>query len=302
MEQNLLFYTNSETITEKCSFIVANVHTEEIRAFNIDALQNPQQRRLVGKKLGDEFDIPNTKIKYKILEILPPNEAPLKLKQSMVSANNQDVNMLIKKLNYHKFEGFIHTTEIENFKSILESGYLYPRNNLIHRKINFKDAAEMGVLEKTENFIKNCCRFYYYYKTPTNYNATIEGKYKNPIIIVFDKTLAYENNVFFCPKNAQQGIKTNSAKKALNYDWEGIFERGDRYMSKYCHGELTEEITREISHIRNAEFLVHGSVSISFIHKIYVSSQTQFDSLKSFCNHEIMKKVEIGRDKFDKIF
>ena len=293
---------NIGVVTDCCSFIVKNIKTNEIRSFNINAAENPKQRRFVGKKINEEFDIPEAKIKYRILEILPPNEASKKLGSTTNNINLLDVDKLMAQLEQYDFEGFIHTTEIENFKSILECGYLIPRNNLIKNGIRFKNSAEMGVLEKTTDFVKNCCRFYNYNKTPTNYKATIEGKYKDPIILVFDKNLAYGNNVFFSPVNAQQGTFMHSAKEALNFDWQGIFERRGYSSSKYCHHELTDEISKKISLTRNAEFLVNGKVSVNHIYKICVSSQRQYDLLKSFCNDEIMKKVVKESDKFDKIF
>lgn len=289
---------NIGVVTECCSFIVKNIKTNEIRSFNINAAENPKQRRFVGKKINEEFDIPEAKIKYRILEILPPNEASKKLGSTTNNINLLDVDKLMTQLEQYDFEGFIHTTEIDNFKNILKDGYLYPRNTLVNKNTKFIDAAEISVLRQTEDFVKSCCRFYYYYKTPTNYTA----KYENPIILVFDKKLAYGNNVFFCPVNAQQGKRTSLAKEALNFDWNGIFERGGRSKSKYCSGELTHEISEKISKIRNAEFLVQGNVSIEYIHKICVSSQRQYDLLKSFCSDEIIKKVVKESDKFDKIF
>ena len=199
-------------------------------------------------------------------------------------------NVLIRKLKNFNFEGFIHTTEFENFKSIIRDGYLFPRNELVKNNKLFEDRAEQGVLGKTENFIKCCCRFYYYFDTPTNYNAD----YKKEVVLVFDESIMkFEKGVFFAPHNACYGSWTNSVEKALNFDWEGIFERGDRNKSKYCNGELTKEITREISKIRNAEFLIKGNVSIEYIKKIIVRDYKVFDDIKNFCGPTLMNKVEL---------
>ncbi|MBQ5890758.1 MAG: DUF4433 domain-containing protein [Clostridia bacterium] len=285
-------------VTDHCTIktlLITNPEKDKIVKFEIDTNKYPNQKILLGKKIGDIFQksdlssrfIADQNLTYEIIDI-----------QTRLSEKTSELMNILQK---YKFEGFIHTTEIENFKSILKCGFLIPRIDLINNGINFKDSAEIGVLEKTTDFVKKCCRFYYYYKTPTNYIATKEGKYKDPLIIVYNKKLAYKSNVFFCPENAQRGI-IKTAEEALYFDWEGIFERGDRRQSKYCSCELNDEITKKISHIRNAEFLVQGNVSIEYIHKICVSSQRQYDLLKSFCSDEIMKKVVKESDKFDKIF
>ena len=292
-------------VTNCCSLETIIVDSGTPVKFEIDTQKIPGHKALLGKAIGDRFYkgdifklVKDKEVCYEIINITPR----LSEKEISKIRRNEKVCELIRVLDSYGFEGFIHTTEIENFKKILNSGYLYPRNELKNNNVVFKDDAEQCVLEKTPDYVKNCCRFYYYYKTPTNYSATKEGKYKDPIIMVFDKSLAYEDNVFFCPTNAQQGMLEYCATKALNFDWEGIFERGGHSCSKYCPNELTDEISKKITLVRNAEFLVKGKVSVNHINKIYVSSQRQYDLLKSFCSNEIMSKVVKESDKFDKIF
>ena len=64
----------------------------------------------------------------------------------------------ILKANYN-FDGLIHATPFANFLSILNDGYVAGRNDIFH---NFSDIANQEVINITNDYVKNCARFYFY--------------------------------------------------------------------------------------------------------------------------------------------
>ena len=209
---------------------------------------------------------------------------------------------LLAILHEFGFEGFLHTTELENFKIIVSSGFLYSRIELEKSKITFNDSADHEVLDKTRDDVKSCCRFYYYFKTPTNNKAG----YSHPVIIVFDENLIFEEGCEFTAQNAAKTYsseKTTDAKEALSFSWDGIFERGGYSYSKYYetdeNGYQTKKSKDLITGMRNAEFLVHHKVGIDKIHKIYFKNRLDLVEATEFCPKTLVEKFCEDRSKFD---
>ena len=217
-----------------------------------------------------------------------------------------DGHKLLSILQQYGFEGFLHTTELQNFKSIVQRGKLLPRNELIKEHLDFVDSANVGAIENTYDFVKASCRFYYYFKTPTNYNAN----YKNPVIMVFSEQLIYDNKRIFVDKcAAKKGAKFVSViKDGLSFMWDGIFERGYYTKSQYCARDSENNIgyfdgqvinRDEITGMRNAEFLIKGSVDIALIKKIYFKYQEDLLEAKEFCEQRLIEKFCLDKEKFD---
>lgn len=187
------------------------------------------------------------------------------------------------------FEGFLHTTELENFQRIITSGYLFSRNKVEE----FIDRANQQVIDNTNKFIFDYCRFYYYFKTPTNYRA----EYKNPVILVFSKDLIYKKDIFFCLGNAasKYTFPKWAATDALPKCWDAVFERGPYQLSKYVHSERDEWT---IKRIRNSEFLVKDQISIKKICKVYFKTEEDFNAAKLFSPKWLSERFCIDRDKF----
>lgn len=197
---------------------------------------------------------------------------------------------LLAILEKYGFEGFLHTTELENFQRIIISGYLLSRKKVEE----FIDKADKEVIEQTTEFVLNCCRFYYYFKTPTNYRAG----YSKPVILVFDKELIFKEKLFFSEGNAASKFfrPKISAKDALSINWHGVFERGAYSSSKYVDsmGNNAGYVTR----IRNSECLIRDKVDIKYIDKVYFKTETDYHEAKSFSPEWLSKKFFIDRSKF----
>ena len=187
------------------------------------------------------------------------------------------------------FEGFLHTTELENFQRIINSGYLLSRN----KAEGYIDRADKEVIEHTRAFVFDYCRFYYYFKTPTNYKAG----YKNPVILVFSDDLIYNDQIIFCSGNAASKYTSfnKSAKDVLNRCWKAVFERGPYTASKYVHSEIGEWI---IKNIRNAEFLLKDQVNINKICRVYFKTEADLNAAKLFSPEWLTERFFIDKDKF----
>ena len=293
-------------------------HTK-CKRFEFDLNKFPNLQVLVGKNIGDkfkksdiskscveenedeEYEITNFK-PYRIEEKTQEKEhGIIKFNTSWVKdeapKSEDTVQQLINHLKTFGFEGFVHTTEFSNFKSIVKKGQLIPRSNLESKYIKFTDRANSSVIHKTNDYVKCCCRFYYAYDTPTNYTAN----YQQPVSMIFDESLAYEPKAQFAPMNACYGKYSNNISEVLNYDWEGIFERGYYSLSKYSNSygpEMNEETKHKINAVRNAEFLLCGEVSISFIKKIVVYDEEVFKEVRAICDDELFKKVILRKVGF----
>ena len=253
---------------------------------NTDFFQN--QDFLIGKRIGDKFK------KCELLKLSKDTETEYEITDIQIhSERDKKIQQLILMLreNYN-FEGFIHTTELNNFKSIIKEGRLISRNSLLSRKINFKDRANHDVLLGTNDYVKSCCRFYYTYDTPTNYRAC----YGKKVSMVFDEALAYNSKAKFAPQNACFGKFSCQIENVLKYDWEGIFERGCHSSSKYSKQYEGEELKRKIVATRNAEFLIYGEVPISFIKKIIVYDKNVYEEMRSICDDSLFKKVVLREE------
>lgn len=214
----------------------------------------------------------------------------------IVQNNKEAKEKLLYILKEYKFEGFLHTTELDNFHKIIKSGYLIPRDDLEKRGVIFHDSANSDVLARTDDIVKQCCRFYYYFMTPTNYCAG----YKHPVTIVYYEDLIFNDKSFFTQYNAANMINgwTNDPKEALEFNWEGIFERGGYSHSKYYRERDGRDNKDYIKALRNAEFLIHGRVDIAYIKKVYFKNKQDFEEAKLFCPKGILRALVCDERKF----
>lgn len=144
----------------------------------------------------------------------------------------EKIKEYIQSLNQkHNFKGLYHFTDFTNLRNILDSGYLYSRNDCERNKIEFTDGANHEVLDKAANDIHKSVRFYYRGKSPTLYNN--EGvklkQYCNdihipmPVYLLFDEELLYLESTKFSNGNATNSQIGNTYEFVINMDWDAIF-------------------------------------------------------------------------------
>ncbi|MBR2388818.1 MAG: DUF4433 domain-containing protein [Clostridia bacterium] len=233
-----------------------------------------------------DFLIPVTSTKSTI----PSNychDYSLPFDQSYKKSSKDQLLELWKSLG---FEGFVHTTEFDNFIKIIKDKKLKSRYLLDSNDHAYTDRANQEIIEKTDSIIKTHCRFYFRFKTPTNYAAN----YRRPVILVFSQNMLQWNNVKISYGNAGSSHCQlfDSIDKAVNYDWTPIFETG--YLSESKFG------VEKSTHLRNSEFLVKGSIPTRYIDKIYFRDLADMNLANILCENEleIIKKFCYDRSKF----
>lgn len=292
---DIVFIRNLEDNESEIVKIVENNPNLENGEISIDSQMG---KKLFKKEKGDEFNIalPNGGgFERYVVENIEKN---IKNLENNNHPTNEDLKLqLLTKLKEYGFKGFIHKTEFENLKNIIKDKYLYSRNSLTYNNQNFVDRADQGVIANTKGYVKSYCRFYYADDTPTHATAN----YKHPVELVFDEKLIFSERAYFSNKNAacKNAIITNTMSAVLEFNWYGIFERGYSSNSIYYHklvlsGQWSEDQLKEyLRHVRNAEFLIDGSVSIDFIKEIIVECDQDYNELKKICTPDIMKKIHV---------
>ena len=240
-----------------CKTSKKEVSAQKKKIFEIKKNQEKQRLELIRKRNLANKESQRTKKAKEIHHLELIRKRNLVIKQIQERKNRTALLNLWKNFN---FIGFLHTTNFSNFINIYKSNFLKSRNQLISENIIFEDNAETSVLEKTWDPIKSNVRLYYRPITPTNISAFISHNQKNPVLIVFDECLLFENDIIFCDgcagSHLTKSVKT--AKKALSYDWEKIFSIGP-----FDRNDLI------LKNHRNAEFLITSPVSLENATKFY---------------------------------
>lgn len=170
------------------------------------------------------------------------------------------------------FKGVLHFTDFSNLKTIFEQGYLFSRKHCENENINFVDGANHDVLDKAEEHVHNCVRFYYRGNTPTLYdNEGIKLKeYCNdthipiPVYLLFDEELLYLDSTEFSNGNATNSPRGNTAYFLKAMDWDAIFhntwfEQHERdYIVNRRHAELLSKEPVPLKYLKQIIFRCEG--------------------------------------------
>jgi hypothetical protein len=198
---------------------------------------------------------------------------------------------LLNLLESYGFFGFLHSTEFENFVKIFKEKQIRPRSMVA----DFKDAANQDVISQTCESVKNCLRFYYKEKTPTNYTA----RYSSPVMLVFDPALLFDSNAKFASGNAggRYTIVTDSAETAFtSFEWNLIFERGF-YSDSECEIDDFDLKKYVILNRRNAEFLYEGALSTDKVIAVYFKYPNAYNKAVHIFGDDC--RFQIRPDLFD---
>lgn len=202
---------------------------------------------------------------------------------------NDKTAMLAKQLfdklaTKYGFHGFMHETHINNLVNILRNSFISCRS----MAEKFIDIANGEVIEKTKNTDKEVLdyvRFYFYQKTPTNYNFDLS--YPNELCyLVFDESVALIENAKITNGNAsknateKQNFKNYLLKRRIIMDWDTIFSRG-AYNAELLDAEA-------IKRKRSAELLVPRMVDVKYIKKIVFKTIKDKNKFKNLLNDDIL--------------
>lgn len=200
--------------------------------------------------------------------IVQIKENPNKLKYESL-----DKCLKILKSNYG-FEGFIHSTNFDNFIKIIKSKELCSRDYLLKNGISFNDIANQNIVTQQEN-LRKYVRFYFRCKTPTYYrNEGIKSekslnKENNkahsaiPVILIFNAEIAKNDNCRYKAQNRMNEQCKNSIFLLREY-WDYIFQNDSiSFINKNY---------KQFAKYKMAEFLYPEKISTNYIVKIIFRS------------------------------
>ena len=202
---------------------------------------------------------------------------------------------LLSKLKTYGFEGFVHYTAYDNLKSILDSGYIYSRGEMISRGTEWVDVAEVSVLQDTPDEVKNKVRLLYGFNTPISYWFERRAKERNTemVAIVIAPRIFLERKVQCYERSAARSMYGNSSSDmelVKNYNWNEIFERGSLSMDD-CVKDYKKKY-------RDAEVVVDGSLSTEYISAIYFRSEEFLKKAKQEIGcYDFFRRGRISSDK-----
>jgi hypothetical protein len=180
-----------------------------------------------------------------------------------------------------------HYTDISNAVQILHEGCVYSRRQIQSRGKDIVDSASSGVLASTRDLVKDCVRFYFRPKTPTQYHA--EGIYSKtklavskfpdahcpvPIFFLFDSAaiLTRSDSSFSdgCLGSPHARILSTAAELE-QLPWAGIYHNSWFYPSSV---EGSDIVFR-----RNAEVIVPKTVDLGALRYVYCRSEAEKETL-----------------------
>ncbi len=239
-EINSFLQMKREKKLKEETVIQENIKKEQERQAEIKQKEEQLAREIIQKRKEKE-----EKIRYE--------------KELKEQEDKQKRTQLLEMLESFGFEGFLHTTNFDNFIKIYTTNEIKSRLQLEKENIKFSDNANKEIIDTTLPFIKNKVRCYYRSKTPTNYGAALEFEQDRPVILVLDKQLIYDKEAFFTNMNAASSLscRTKNIETALEFNWEEIFKKGPHSSLDYMAKKY-----------RNAEFLLPSPVSMLKVEKI----------------------------------
>ena len=189
-----------------------------------------------------------------------------------------------------------HFSDISNVISILNSGMLYSRNEVLKRELMHNDNADDDVIGHTGLSAKEYVRFYFGALTPTQYhnegfkprdNIHHNAHCPVPVFLLFDfvKLLAREDSKFSSGNIASQGVHIYSDIEDLDQlEFENIYHRGSLYnASNPSH----------VIYCRHAEVLIPKVLQVyDYLNHVVVRSEAEKQTLLHRLNPEVRKKVE----------
>lgn len=187
-----------------------------------------------------------------------------------------------------------HYSNIDNVINILKDKKLYARNNAKNMMLN--ENASISIIDNTDDFIKNCVRFYFRPLTPTQYRNegyhSKNNRYNSanvpvPIFLLFEasKILALPN-VFYSETSlaTRKHHLTKDINEFKNFDFKKIYSLGP-----YPDG-------KNFTPYRHAEVIIPDMIDLSYLKLICCRTKAEYET---FCF--LLKENGIYEEYKDKI-
>ena len=173
--------------------------------------------------------------------------------------------------------------DVQAAASILERGSIYSRNRALALGLVKHDAASPGIIENSPEWIKECVRFYFRPRTPTEYRSEgfrpkpdLEmGAHRPvPIVLVFEAIpiLSATGTIFTSGNAATRGVERGDS---------ATFLQTIPFQKVYHDGPLSESEKGDVVFRRCAEVLVRDELDLANLKHVLCRSQAEHETLLS---------------------
>ncbi len=241
--------------------------------------QENEQKKFIQAKIDIQKEEENQKVidaqrkeeikQKKVDEKQKSNIEKYKVKYSINKENISEIKLKINELKEkYNFQGLWHFTDFTNLKSIFRAGELSGRKLCLDNNMQFLDGANSEIINKANEFVHSCTRFYYRPKTPTLYDnegiKPIQYSSKihipRPVYLLFSEELIYDNDTLFSNGNATNSPIDNTIEFFNGMDWESIFHstwfqpEARDYIINKRHAELLSKTPVKLKYLTNIIF------------------------------------------------
>ena len=186
-----------------------------------------------------------------------------------------------------------HYTDLQNISSILQTGFLFSRNEAIHRNCLRADVASQSVLKTTPDKFKDYVRLYFRPKTPTQFcNEGIRPPEKLyygahcpiPVMLLFD---AQDVLTRYTTRFSNGSLARRSP---IDIGGKASFFENLPFRDIYHNSSLREDEKRLIVARRHAEVIVPNRLDLKSLRYIWCRSQAEKETLVSLLSHDQLTK------------
>lgn len=174
-----------------------------------------------------------------------------------------------------------HFTDIKNAVSVLNSGFLFSRDEVERRRIGFTDSASSEIIDRTDATLTDYVRFYFRPRTPTQYrnegfrplNQLFQGAHcPVPIYFLFDIREIISLN------------DTRFSSGSLARREHNLFTTADKFTQLpfrniYHNTSFSPENRERIINARHAEVIYPKRISLDYLKYICCRSQAEYETL-----------------------
>ena len=181
-----------------------------------------------------------------------------------------------------------HFTAIENAVSILNSGFLFSRDEVERRRIDFTDSASSKIISQTDATLTDYVRLYFRPRTPTTYHMEgfkplgqlFQGAHcPVPVYFLFDmrEIITLRDTRF---------SNGNLASRMIS-----IFASADEFI-RLPFEAIYEEEKRHITTPKQAEVIHPKKIPLDYLKHIVCRSQAEYETLRNLLSSDDWKRWE----------
>lgn len=209
-------------------------------------------------------------------------------------------------IGYRKWwvDYLFHITDLNNVVSILDSGYVYSRDEVGSKEITFKDAASSNIVRQTRKGMTNYVRLYFRPLTPTAYHMEgfkpihkqLHGAHcPVPVYLLFDmKAIVTDMQTQFSDGNLASLYSNvySTVDEFTELDFQLIYnDRYDWTGKKYINA-------------RQAEVIYPNRLPLTHLKSIRCRSQAEYETLRTMLRQDDLEKWDdlITTEGSDQLF